>query len=412
MKVNRIKSALSVLDKEVILTLVSQFLSIVFPMVLLIYLASFKGKDDVIAFEALLSLSAFFAILQDYGTSIFFSHRKYSKNKISRIVGTVLTLKVIISILSLFLILLIYNLLVIFSDFGIDSSVFVLSGFVIFINSFDFPFVFYSKGKTHLYSFIVSLKYPVCLFFVFIGVDSLNSIVISSLLVVLLMFLLCLRWTGFNVTFSSRIFLYILRKYRLFTFTELFTGVFSQLDGFVVSQLLPKEQAFLYLFLRKFIRAANSLLNFVYRIAYTRSKLDSSVKKHFILALLLINALGFVFYFFAMWVMKSYYPELAVYESFYFYITVLFQGSILIFGCLKSLVRNLHVFDGEQFKLHFYGTILSAITFVLPVVLGLVFGFGLSALTLSLFRVLSDLMYVIVILLSVVVFNCKGYKGV
>ncbi|KZN71440.1 hypothetical protein [Pseudoalteromonas luteoviolacea] len=378
------------LSKEVSLTLLTQFFSLFTPLLLMLYIVQGYGKSEVVVFEAILSVTAFIAILVDYGTSTFYSFRNFNKKAAAKVATTLFVLKLFVSLVGGIIGAVIFYL------FDFDLFVLAISILVLLVSSFEIPYIYFANNKTHVFSFIQSLKYPFCVLFIFVTDELYLSLVLSFVFVAFINLVYASKWFSFNFFFSYRIFGYTLSKYRTYTLTELLTGIFSQLDGFIASELLPKEQAFLYVFLRKFVRASNALLNYVYRIAFTRKMKGENTNDSLTSFLLIINLFGAVSFFILSWFLKSYYSELHTYTSFEYYFVVFLQSSLLLVGCLKVLTRNNKLYTKYLFSIHFKATFISAISFCIPIYF---FSSYLDAILLSFFRLFADVLYIIVVFL-------------
>ena len=201
-----------------------------------------------------------------------------------------------------------------------------------------------------------------------------------------------------NIKFSKKLILLILLRYKKYTFTEALTAVFSQLDGFIVVQLLNPEQAYVYLLIRKVIRAVNALVTQVYRISFTRSKKGDRSSLAILIQLFIfnisfvvsINILSYFFYEEINFLLGSRINSKDVFNT-----VLQLQSLILIVGYFKVVIRNNYLLSNELFSLHLIGTIFSLVVFILPLAYNHYISILVSAIEMSFYRVLADLAYVL-----------------
>lgn len=389
-------------DKEVFLTILTQFASLFSPLLFFWYVTYSSGRESIVEFEAVLSLVAFYSLIQDYGTSYFLSYRAKSQTLTSKLLGTSIVLKLILTTffgIIVFLIFLITNLFI---------KEFIYSFLILLVLCFDAPFMFFAKKKSHLYSLLLALKLPLALFFLIFISQPLMSYLFATIIICLLSFLYSYIQVKKKLTFSTRMLFFILKKYRVFTLTDALTAVFSQLDGFIVAKLLNSEHAYIYLLVRKFIRAANSLLNYVYRIIYLRTKVNDT-NSNLVRQVYFFNAfVVFVFNIFIFFFSRYFFEFDA--ETFELLIFVsLSQSLVLLVGSVKVIIRNSKIFVSEQFVLHFYATLISTLLFIFPLMYMYFSGFFVSAIFISIIRVLSDVWYLLTIFFNSV-YKAKKYN--
>lgn len=371
------------------MSMFSQCLALIAPLYFIWFLNSNYGKLEVVSFESMLSLIAFFAVIQDYGTSIFLSHRPNKGKVAAKLVGTTVVLKLYLTCFFSLILLLMYFI------FGGGPEVYVFSFILLVISSFDLPFIFFSAGKSHYYAFLLALKIPITILINEVINEPYISYMVSSIVIVVFSFSYGFRLIGSRIIFSKRIFWFLLAKYRTYTVTESLTSVFSQLDGFLVSRVLNADQAFIYLLVRKVVRAANALLAYVYRIAYTRVKRNESGVGN-------VYKLIFVFNVASVGVINL--SGEAVFDLLFglgadpdniLSSVILIQSLVLLIGSFKSTLRNVYLFVHEKFVVHLVCTLFSVAVFIIPIAGYYYYALDASAIFISNLRLSSDILYLI-----------------
>ncbi|MGI2039030.1 hypothetical protein ACRN9Z_13290 [Shewanella frigidimarina] len=393
------------LDREVFFSIFAQLLNLIFPLMLFIYISRSFDLKTIVIFESVLSFISFSSILQDFGSSFFFSFKKYSEKSWGKVLGSMILLKFLLSVF------LVFVLVMFFLFFDITKTEIMYSTLIILIGCFDLPFIFYSKAKTHIYSFIVSFKFPVCFIFILFGFSVLSSFLFSYILVCTVITFFNFNFCAKNIRFSFKLAKCIFGKYKKFTLTEVLTAVFSQLDGFIVVQLMKPEQAYIYLLIRKVIRAVNALVNHVYRISFTRSKKGDDSFFKILIQLFLFNVVFvFIVNIISLYLFEeiNYLVSYQIYSKDVFVLVALLQSSILIVGFFKVVIRNNYLLTNEFFDLHLYATLLSFLFFISPLFFYYLHSLTISASEISLYRILADVIYVLFVLLVYV--SAKFFK--
>jgi len=380
-----------VYDKEAVYSVITQFLALLFPVFFIWYLSNDFGKDQVIIFEAVLSLVAFLGVIQDYGTSIFLSHKKPCKVSLAKYAGVAIVLKLFIVFISSPFLYLAFIL------FGGNADIYIYTFLILLVGSFDSSFVFFCAGKSHYYSFLVALRLPICFVVTYAFGGAVEAYLVGCVALSVVSFSYCLVATGYKLKYSSHLLMFLLVRYRLVTLTEAMTAIFSQLDGYLVSRVLSADQAFIYLLIRKFIRAANTLMAYVYRIAYTRKKQNQVSSSNIIKIIFIFNTLAFICINMVGEMGVSYFFGSEISSQNVVVWVIFSQSLVLLVGGLKTIVRNTYLFIHEKFMLHFVATLFSTLVFILPIICFYYLNANTDAMMISNLRVLADVIYLLVV---------------
>lgn len=373
-------------DKESLLSLITQFFNLLLPLGIMYLLNTKVGVEGVIQFELVLSLVAFFSVLQDFSTSYLFSFRRFGKQIVFKYFCTLVVFKFMLTLLCVFIIGAMFYI------FGGEPKIYVLGSFILLLTCFDIPLIFFSEGKSYLHSLLCSLKNLICFVFIFLGVDGGFSLLFSYVFFAIVMVFKYYSPKSSQITVSKRTVFYLFKKFRLITFTEVITAVFSQLDSYLVSLVASDKTIYVYVTVRKVIRAANVIMNYLFRISFMRYKKRSVNWKEPVYLIFILSSLMFVGFnllglrFFEFYSSIVFDPEIVS-------LTIFIQSMILFVGTLKSLIRNLYFFSSSMFKHHFVLTIISSLIFVMPLLFAFVNDFLLTSVQLSLYRISSDVFY-------------------
>jgi len=373
-------------DKESLLSLITQFLNLLAPLGIMYLLNTKVGVGGVIQFELILSLVAFFSVLQDFSTSYLFSFRRFSKKTAFKYFCTLVYFKFLLTLLCMGL------MGAIFCIFGGEPIIYILASLILLLTCFDIPLIFFSEEKSYLHSLLNSLRSFFCFLFIFIGVSGGASLLFSYIPFTIIMIFKYYSGTNSQVIVSKRTILYLFQKFKLITFTEVITAVFSQLDSYLASLVATDKTIYIYVTVRKFIRAANVIMNYLFRISYMRYKKRSDGWKNPVYLIFTLSSLMFIGFnilglrFFEYYSAIPFDPEVVS-------LCILIQSMILFVGTLKSLIRNIYFYSNSMFKHHFVLTIVSSLIFVIPLLFAFVYDFLLTSVQLSLYRISSDVFY-------------------
>lgn len=373
-------------DKESLLSLITQFFNLLIPLGIMYLLNSKGGVAGVIQFEVILSFVAFFSVLQDFSTSYLFSFWRFNKKTVFKYFCTLVLFKFLVTLFCLFIIGIMFYI------FGGEPKVYVLVSFILLLTTFDIPLIFFSEGKSYLHSLLSSFKNLICFILILIGVDGGLSLLFSYVLFTVVIVFKYYSPKSSQVTISKRTIFYFFKKFRLITFTEVITAIFSQLDSYLVSVVATDKTVYVYVTVRKVIRAANVIMNYLFRISFMRYKKSFDNWKEPVYLIFILSSLMFVgfnlfgLHFFEFYSAIPFDPEIVS-------LTILIQSMILFFGTFKSLIRNLYLFSNSMFKYHFVLTIVSSWIFVMPLLFAFSYDILLTSVQLSLYRISSDAFY-------------------
>ena len=143
-------------------------------------------------------------------------------------------------------------------------------------------------------------------------------------------------------------------------------------------------------------------MNYLFRISFTRYKSDNEnwkipVYLIFIISTFIITCLNlFGESIFIMYADINY-------DSNILKLTIFTQSMILLVGSFKSIIRNIYFFANSKFKEHLLFTVISSSVFIIPLFLTSANGSSLDAAELSFYRVMTDVIYLLLFLILLIV---------
>lgn len=378
-------------DYETILSIFVQFLNIVVPFLILKFNYDINGTSSVVRYEVALSLIAFFSILINYSSSIFLSTSIIMKFKPRTIYYTVIKSRFYLWLITLLILL----ILSIFDDESLE--IYFFTSIVLFSVVFELQFYFISQSKSYIYQLLILPRTLLPLILIFFGVDLLYSISLSYLISIILQVSIFFSETEGEFRDNKRFRGAFLSTYKINTFTDLLSAVFSQLDTFIVSYFLNDSMSLIYITLKKVIRVVMSLLNYVFRSMYfTYIKLgkESAAFKGKLLTANVYIIIAYIFYF-IFWDFLVFDLLSISNKTEEWSLSVFIFSFIIVLGYVKSLVVHLYLYTNRLFICNMS---LSITVLILYISAFFIFPSGGDLYFSILNRVLADLAYLLLFL--------------
>lgn len=374
-------------DRESLISIIAQALNLILPMIVMFMIYEKEGAQSVVDFEIVLSLVAFFSILQDYSTSYLLSGYRFHKNVLFKYFLTLLVFKQLNALFCLIILVLFYF------SFGNSFELYFTAGIIIFLASFDIPLGFFSRGLSFIHAFLYALRTLVCVSLICFGISALDALVVSYIFLAFSIVLFYIKVSKVFFSISTRSIRLFYRKLKLPTLTEGITALFSQLDAYLVSLVASEKTILLYVTVRKFVRAVNVFTNYLLRIGYTRFIRNEESWIIPTCLVMVISVIALIFLVF--WGPTAFaylFPNGEVFQG----LTILFvvQSSILVVGAFKGFVRNFDLLANQKYTQHLVYTCMSGLIFLLPLILAYILKTEYSAVELSVIRVIADITYI------------------
>ena len=380
------------LDYETVFSILVQFLNIVVPFLILKFNYDINGVSSVVAYEVALSLIAFFSILINFSSSTFLSTALITKIKPRSAYYTIVKCRFVFWLISFFILLTL-------SFFDSERlEVYILSSVVLFSIVFELQFYFISRSRSYIYQLLILPRTLIPLFFLFFGFDLLYSISFSYFISIILQLAVFIIKTDGCFSDSKRFRKAYMSRFRVNTFSELLSAVFSQLDTFIVSNFLTDTMSIIYITLKKLIRVVMSLLNYVFRsmyFCYVKFGYNSAEFKGKLLTSNLYIFLAYLAYFF-FWDFLVF-DLLSINEHLdEWSFSVFIFSFVIIFGYVKSLLVHLYLYPN---KLFMQNMVFSLIVLLVYFSVFYVFDVDGDVYFTILNRVMVDFLYIVLCLL-------------